>query len=262
MWLRYLDTTLAELRKFYINNCWKSIEHWEYDMPTKALTSFSHKYSLELDITPEIDTDDTRLCQAWVQILLWAVELGRLNIHLEVSLISSHVANHRRWYLKEILHIFADLKKRNKLTIAFNPRHPSIDEEISIDCNWKDFYPDAQKAIPNNLPKPRGKDVSITCFVDAFHTNNLKTWRPNTGILIYINCAPIIWYSKRYNTVESRTFGSEFTALKTVIEILIRLRFKLRCFEIPIDGSSNAMYDNKAVTKKCPHSSIHTTEEA
>ena len=65
----------------------KSIEHWEYDMSTKALTSFSHKYSIELDITPELDADDTRLCQAWVKILRWAVALGRLNIYLEVSLI-------------------------------------------------------------------------------------------------------------------------------------------------------------------------------
>ena len=163
------------------------------------------------------------------------------NIYLEVSLISSHVANPRRGHLKEILHIFACLKRRNKLTISFDPRHPSIDEERFISCDWQDFYPDAQEAIPSNLPKPRGKEVSITYFVDESHASNLRTRMSHTGILFFINRAPIIWYSRSQNTVESSTFGSEFIALKTVVEMLIGLRFKLRCFGIPIDGPSNVM---------------------
>ena len=76
-------------------------------MPLKAKTSFSTKYNPELDTTPELDADDTKLCQEWVGILLWAVELGRLDICLEVSLISSHVANPRRGHLKKFLHFFA-----------------------------------------------------------------------------------------------------------------------------------------------------------
>ena len=107
----------------------EAIEHREYDMPMKAKTPFSTKYSPELDTTPELDADDTRLCQEWVGILRWDVELGRIDIYLEVSLISSHVANPRRGHLKEILYIFTYLKRRNKLTIAFDLRHPTIDEE-------------------------------------------------------------------------------------------------------------------------------------
>ena len=85
----------------------EAIEHREYDMSMKAKTPFSTKYSPELDTTPALDADDTRLCQEWVGILLWTVELGRLDICLEVSLISSHVANPRRGHLKKILHFFA-----------------------------------------------------------------------------------------------------------------------------------------------------------
>ena len=61
-------------------------------------------------------------------------------------------------------------------------------------------------------------------------------------MLIFINRAPILWYSKRQNTVGSSTFGSELIALKTAIEML-------RCFGIPDDGSSNVMYHNDAVAK-------------
>ena len=96
----------------------EAIEHGEYDIPMKAKTPFSTKYCPELDTTPEIDANHTRLCLEWVGILRWAVELGRLDMYLEVSLISSQIANPRCGHLKEILHIFAHLKRRNKLTIA------------------------------------------------------------------------------------------------------------------------------------------------
>jgi hypothetical protein len=33
------------------------------------------------------------------------------------------------------------------------------------------------------------------------------------GILIYLNSAPIIWYSKLQATIETSTFGAEFVAL-------------------------------------------------
>ena len=38
------------------------------------------------------------------------------------------------------------------------------------------------------------------------------TRRSRTGIIIYVNKAPIIWYSKRQNTVETITYGSEMVA--------------------------------------------------
>ena len=37
---------------------------------------------------------------------------------------------------------------------------------------------------------------------------------------MYLNRTPIIWYSKKQNSVETSTFGSEFTTLKTGIEMI------------------------------------------
>ena len=62
------------------------------------------------------------------------------------------------------------------------------------------------------------------------------TRRSQTGILIYCNYAPIIWYSKRQNAVEDSSFGAEFVAMRTLIEMLIGLRYKLRMFGVPFDG--------------------------
>ena len=64
----------------------------------------------------------------------------------------------------------------------------------------------AKEAIPPNIPEPRGLDVTIIDFVDANHAGNLANRRSHTGILIYVNNSPVLWYSKRQNTVETSFF--------------------------------------------------------
>jgi hypothetical protein len=73
---------------------------------------------------------------------------------------------------------------------------------------------------------------------------------PHTGILIYVQNAPIIWFSKRQNTVESSSFGSEFVALQAAKDMVVALRYKLRMFGVPIDGPTNVFCDNNGVVKK------------
>ena len=86
---------------------------------------------------------------------------------------------------------------------------------------------------------PRGNAVRTHCFVDADLAGNTVTRQSQTGILIFVNRAPAIWYSKRQNTVEVSTFGSEITAMKNAIELIEALRYKLRMFGVPIDGATN-----------------------
>ena len=149
--------------------------------------------------------------------------------------------------MNALIHIFAFLKNKPKLTIAFDPRHPFITEDRFKKCDWEDTYPGAEEDIPTDLPPPLGNDVTTTCFVDASHGSNLLNRRSQTGIIIFLNRAPIHWYSKSQKTVESSTFGSEFIALKTAVEMIIAFRFKLRCFGVPIDGPTNVMCDNETV---------------
>ena len=87
------------------------------------------------------------------------------------------------------------------------------------------------------------------CFVDAKHAAEKVTRRSQTGILIFCNRYPIIWFSKRQNSVESSTFGSEFTALKNAVELVTALRYKLRMFGVSVDGPTDMFCDNEAVCK-------------
>ena len=89
--------------------------------------------------------------------------------------------------------------------------------------------------------------VNISVFVDANLAGNQKNRRSQTGVLIFLNKAPILWYSKRQASVEASTFGAEFCAMKIAVELTEALRYKLRMFGIPIDRPANVYCDNEAV---------------
>ena len=57
--------------------------------------------------------------------------------------------------------------------------------------NWKEFYPDAEDEIPDDMPKLKGKPVRIMVYVDASHVHDQVTRRSVTGILIFLNNTPI-----------------------------------------------------------------------
>ena len=101
------------------------------------------------------------------------------------------------------------------------------------------------------MPVPRGRPVVTTAFADASHAVNKKTRRSHTGYIIFVNRAPILWYSKTQNTVEASTFSSEFIAMKTCIEACQCLRFKLRMFGVPMDEvhATHILCDNESVVK-------------
>jgi hypothetical protein len=196
-------------------------------------------YRPELDVTSELNLSGMRYYQELIGVLRWAVEIGRIDILLEVSLLSSHLALPREGHLQQVYHMFAYLKNNIKRTIAFDPTHPRIDESRFVQCDWHDFYRGAKEPVPGDAPEPRGNVVTTHCFVDADHAGNRITRRSQTGILIFVNRAPTIWYSKGQTTVETSTFGSEFVAMRIAVELTEALRYKLRMFGIPILGPTN-----------------------
>ena len=66
--------------------------------------------------------------------------------------------------------------------------------------------------------------MEVNFSIDIDHARDKVTQRPQTDMLLYFNISPIIWYSKRQNTVKMSTFGSEFVALRLASELIISLR--------------------------------------
>ena len=241
----------------YVRNAVRIVEGYlsaeDSKLRYKASCPFSSAdYKPELDATPLLEPEMISRYQQLIGILRWACELGRLDILLEVSLLSAFNAAPRQGHLDQAYNIFAYLKVHTPQCILFDPTLP----EISVDIDfkefeneaWKDFYEAVGEALPSDMPSPRGASVKMLCFVDASHASNRVTMRSHTGILIKLNGAPISWYSKRQNTVESSTFGSEFIALRIAAEMCQSLRYKLRMFGVPVDGPTSVFCDNQSVT--------------
>ena len=91
------------------------------------------------------------------------------------------------------------------MKLDFDPAHPQISENMFQEYDWKYFYRDDKEAIPDNMPAPRGNSMSMHCFLDADMDGNTVTRQSQTEILIFCNRAPIIWHSKRQNTVKQAT---------------------------------------------------------
>lgn len=218
-------------------------------LSTKVSTPMSAGYRPEVDGTKPLDDRRASYYQGLIGVLRWICELGRIDILIDVAMLSRFLAAPREGHLEQVFHIFAYLKKHGRSAIVFDDTLPEIDENRFQKCDWEEFYPGAREVTPPNAPELRGNTMKMSCFVDADHAGCRVTRRSHTGILLFLNRAPIMWYSKRQNTVETSTFGSEFIALKTAIEMIEGLRYKLRMMGIEVDGSTDVFCDNESVVK-------------
>jgi hypothetical protein len=192
---------------------------------------------------------------SYYQSLLGVLEHGKL---------LRYCVSPRLGHLEQVLHIFAYLKWFSSCLMVFNWHSPTIDESKFKVCDWTSHYPGAKEVIPTNRPEPRGRSVVTCCYVDADHASCLATRRSHTGVLIFVNEAPIIWYSKRQNTVESSTFGSEFIALKQVIDLMECLLYILHMMGIPFDDATTIYCYNETVVKNttAPESTLKKKHNA
>jgi hypothetical protein len=181
-------------------------EHNGRKLSKRCPTPMSTSYRPELNVTPELDADRANYFQSQIGVLQWAVELGRIDIMTEASMLSSHLALPREGHLEAIWHIFAYLKSRHNSRMVFDPTYPEIDMTRFKEVDWKPFYGNVEEALPDNAPPARGKDVDLCLYVDADHAGDKLTRRSRTGFFIFLNSAPIDWYSKRQSTIESSVF--------------------------------------------------------
>ena len=107
-----------------------------------------------------------------------------------------------------------------------------------------------------NAPTPLGNPVITTSYVDANLMHDVLSGKSVTGILHYVNKTPFDWYCKKQATVETATYGSEYSAARTCVEQVIDIRIALRYLGVPIWNHSYMFGDNKSVvdSSTLPHS--------
>ena len=231
-----------------------SISNVERKMATKGLklrpnvrAPLSNKYRPELDSSPELSVEDASWYQSMIGILRWIVEMGRIDICVEVSMMSSQVAMPREGHLQQLYQIFGYLKAHHNARIMMDPSYPEIKDSEFPKHKWDKFYNVSGELKPSNAPEPLGMELVIRAYVDADHAGDQLTRRSRTGFIVFVNSAPIYWLSKKQAEVESSTFGSEFLAMKHCCEYLRGLRYKIRMMGIPMEHCCFVYGDNKSV---------------
>ena len=128
-----------------------------------------------------------------------AVTLGRADIAFAVSTMARFSAMPREGHLSALFRLYGYLKGSLKAKIIYDARVP--DYSALLGCqepDWMEMYPGACEEIDRERdPQPRGAEVVVSAYVDADHARDEATRRSVTGVLIFLSCTPIRWYSKR-----------------------------------------------------------------
>ncbi len=81
-------------------------------------------------MTPELNDHLTSRYLQLMGILRWAIELGRVDVFVEVS-----------QHLEAAYHIFAYLKHHETSRLAFDPKIPNVNEAaFNANADWSNFY--------------------------------------------------------------------------------------------------------------------------
>ena len=170
-----------------IKNVEEAIKKKSLKIPNKVRTPMDGTFIPELDGTPELDNIDVKFYQELIGILRWATELGRADILYEVSILSQFQASPLQEHLHQLLHIFGYLKKKPKMGLFMDPSLPNINygDFVTNPQDFAEYYRDASEPIPGDMPRPRGRTVTTTAFVDASFAVNKKTMKSHSGFLIH-----------------------------------------------------------------------------
>jgi hypothetical protein len=71
----------------------------KYLIPARADNPFPVDYDPSTDLSENLDPDCTSFYQHLIGVMKWMVELGRINIVTEVSMLSSYLACPRKGHL-------------------------------------------------------------------------------------------------------------------------------------------------------------------
>jgi hypothetical protein len=230
-----------------IRNVKDWVERHGAEFRSKASTVLPSNWRPELDISRLCDDEEIQFYHSQIGVLRWMVELGRVDICGEVSMLAAHSAMPRLGHLVAVIHVLSYLNSHWRSKIVFDPTY--VDHVRNPRPDWSDFYREAKEEIPSDCPEPLGKPVQITCFVDADLAGDHVTRRSRTGVLIYLNRSLTVWYSKKQTSIETSTFGAEFSAMKTAVELVEGLRFKLRMMGVPLEDPAMIKGDNMSVIK-------------
>ena len=171
----------------------------------------------------------------------------------------------RMGHLDRIKRVFGYLVKKKHAVMRIRVEKPDFSAHPKAAYDWcNTCYAGAKEVLLHDFPKPMGKSVLTSHYVDANPLHNMISGRSVTGILHFLNKTVIDWYSKLQSTVETATHGSECAAARTCTEQIMDIRNTPQCLGVPVDPESYMFGDNESVVNSTmiPHSKLHKRHNA
>ena len=189
--------------------------------------------------------------------------------------LSIFAATPREKHLVWARKIFGYLKKYPKRGYVVSARplkHDVISTEQEIVHDSGNQYTYFHEDIDPRFPDPVVEGLAVMIFSDSDHGHDKVTGRSITGILVFLGSTPIYWSSKRQSSVQLSTYGAEFIALNTGVQMAEEVRYHLRAMGVKVDAPTVIYEDNQSVcmsaadpgstlNKKCVALSYHYVRE-
>ena len=253
------DGTLAADPRRYVNKILESYKRMFKEKPRKSRPPLEGGDHPELDTSELCDEHQTKQFQTLIGQLRWLISLGRFDIAVHVMSLSRFRAQPRKGHLDRAKRIVGYLLFLPDGAIRFRTGEPDFSSLKDQVYDWtRTVYSGACEQIPHDIPKPLGKHVQTTHYVDANLHHDLATGKAVTAVLHFLNQTPIDAHTKRQSTVETATYGSEFVAARTAVDQIIDIRTTLRYLGVPIRDMSYMFGDNRSVvtSSTIPNSTI------
>ena len=221
--------TLAADPRRYVNKILESYERMFKEKPRKSRPPLEGGDHPEHDTSELCDEHQTKQFQTLIGQLQWLISLGCFDIAVHVMSLSRFRAQPRKGHLDRAKRIVGYLLFLPDGAIRFITGEPDFSSLKDQEYDWtRSVYSGACEQIPHDIPKPLGKHVQTTHYVDANLHHDLATGKAVTAVLHFLNQTPIDAYTNRQSTVETATYGSEFVAARTAVDQIIDIRTTLR----------------------------------
>ena len=96
----------AKYVKAAVENVKETLAKYEKRLTGRCVAPLRSGYRTETDDSAELEGDGLQYYQEFICVLRWIVELGRVDILFETSLMSEHLALPRIGHLEQVIHMF------------------------------------------------------------------------------------------------------------------------------------------------------------
>ena len=107
--------------------------------------------------------------------------------------------------------------------------------------------PNVKIELYPNVPRPKGMCFETIGKVNIDHALDAVFRSSRTMFIVHLNISHACLCSKKQNSVESGTFGSEFIAMKQLCECLRGLRYTLQMMGMSCEGPALVFEDKQSV---------------